>query len=298
MTRKKCAYLTMDDLSDFVSDATMSVTPMSRLGWDIEWVSWRDRRAHWDRFDAVYICTPWDYQDDVAAFLRVLERIDRSSALLINDIELVRWNLRKTYLRELEARGAAIVPSRWFDSMRGIDLDDVRRSFDVERLVIKPVVGANADHTYIIDPNPSRELDRMLHETFHNRPFFVQPYLDRIEREGEYSLFFFGGAYSHAIRKVPASGDFRSQEEHGADILSAKAPADLVETAGNIMRMLEPQPVYGRGDFLRGGDGEFLLMELELIEPSLYFRADDLSADRFAFAIDQHVRGMTEGAVS
>ena len=93
----------MDDLSDFVSDADLSVGPMAELGWSVDFVSWRDRSVDWDDYDAVYICTPWDYPDDPDAFFETLCAIDASNALLVNSLALVRWNLDKTYLRELLA---------------------------------------------------------------------------------------------------------------------------------------------------------------------------------------------------
>ena len=111
---KRCAYLTMDDIGTFVSDADLSLAPMAELGWAVDMVPWR-RAADWDDYDVVYICTPWDYQNDVPGFLQVLETIERSSATLVNSLELVLWNLEKTYLGELESRGADIVPSLYFD---------------------------------------------------------------------------------------------------------------------------------------------------------------------------------------
>ncbi|MDX1507694.1 MAG: hypothetical protein R3358_05405, partial [Woeseiaceae bacterium] len=110
----RCAYLTMDDIGDFVTDADLSFAPMQALGWSIDMVSWRETGVDWSAYDAVYICTPWDYPEDPAEFMRLLEAIDTSRAVLVNDIELVRWTLEKTYLRDLETRGADIVPSAWF----------------------------------------------------------------------------------------------------------------------------------------------------------------------------------------
>lgn len=275
----------MDDLGGFVSDADMSLAPMAGLGWDVDRVSWRDAGADWDAYDLVYICTPWDYQQDVAAFIAVLERIERSSATLVNGLSLVHWNLQKTYLRELESGGAAIVPSLWCEDFNRRDVASWFVAHASDKLVIKPVVGANADDTFVLTNPVSKGLLRTLETTFTNRAFFVQPFLDSIETEGEYSLFFFGGDYSHAILKKPEPGDFRSQEEHGAEILGTAAPDDLIETARSIVALVEPQPVYLRADFIRGRDGRLLLMELELIEPSLYFRTDPASAERFARAL-------------
>ena len=285
---RRCAYLTMDDIGDFVIDSDLSFAPMAELGWEVDMVPWR-RAVDWDDYDVVYICTPWDYQNDVAAFLDVLEAIERSSAQLVNSLQLVLWNLEKTYLGELEMRGADIVPSLFFECF---DADRVAACFaahETGRLVVKPVVGANADHIVVVTDPMSDAVVDALRQTYERRPFFVQPFMDSVQSEGEYSLFFFGGDYSHAILKQPRAGDFRTQEEHGADILSIEAPAALVETARQVLGVVNPQPVYVRADFVRGSGERFLLMELELIEPSLYFRTDPGSASRFARALTRAV---------
>ena len=280
---KRCAYLTMDDMGDFVSDAELSIAPMAELGWAVDMVPWR-RDVDWGEYDLVYICTPWDYQDDVDAFMDVLETIERSSALLVNSLDQVHWNLEKTYLRELEMRGADIVPSLFFDRF---DADRVAACFaahDTDRIVVKPVVGANADHISVLSQPLSAATVDELRQVFEDRPFFVQPFIDSVQAEGEYSLFFLGGDYSHAILKKPKQGDFRTQEEHGADILGVAAPEALVESAQSVLGVVNPQPVYVRADFVRGR-GRFLLMELELIEPSLYLRTDPGAPGRFAAAL-------------
>ena len=284
MMGRRCAYLTMDDIGNFVSDADLSFAPMAELGWEVEMVPWR-REVDWDDFDLVYICTPWDYQNDVAGFLHVLETIERSSATLVNSLELVLWNLEKTYLEELESRGADIVPSLYFDRFDAGRVGACFERYGSEQIVVKPVVGANSDHIYVLKEPPDAGLADELRRIYEQRPFFVQPFIDNVESEGEYSLFFFGGEYSHAILKKPKAGDFRTQEEHGADILAVEAPAELVETAASVLGVISPQPVYVRADYVREAGNRFLLMELELIEPSLYFRADPSSASRFARAL-------------
>ena len=283
---RRCAYLTMDDISGFVSDAELSFAPMAELGWDVEMVPWQSD-ADWNAYELVYICTPWDYQNDVAGFLDVLATIENSSARLVNSLDLVHWNLQKTYLRELETRGADIVPSRFFECF---DADRIAACFDeygTGTIVVKPVVGANSDNIFVLTRPLQDDLVDELSQVFADRPFFVQPFVDSVRSEGEYSLFFFGGEYSHAILKKPKPGDFRTQEEHGADILSVEAPAALVETARRVLGVVNPQPVYVRADFVRGAGERFLLMELELIEPALYFRTDPGSAGRFAGALSR-----------
>ena len=287
---KRCAYLTMQDPGDYVTDYDVSFPAMARLGWQVDTVPWRDNSIDWNRYDAVYLCTPWDYPEDAGLFLRILETIEASSAHLLNPLSLVRWSLTKTYLRDLEAKGAAIVRSIWFDD---IDAEQIPRWFEAletDKVVIKPDVGANAQDTYVLSAPVSAELAAHLLSTFADRPFFVQPFMHNVEDEGEYSLFFFNGEYSHAILKTPAAGDFRTQEEHGADIRSIAASARQIDTAHAVLALVDPQPVYVRVDFVRDDKDEFLLMELELIEPSLYLRTDAGAADRFARAFDERFR--------
>ncbi len=88
---RRCAYLTMDDSSGFVTDADLSVPAMAALGWTVEFVSWRTEDVDWDGYELVYICTPWDYQDDPDAYLAVLADIDQSAALLVNSVATVRY---------------------------------------------------------------------------------------------------------------------------------------------------------------------------------------------------------------
>ena len=105
---------------------------------------------------------------------------------------------------------------------------------------------------------------------------------------GDYALFFFSGEYSQAILTSPEAGDFRVQVEHGADVVSVEPSDELIEVASAVVARVDPQPVYVRADFVRGNDDQFLLMELELIEPSLYFRYDAGAAARFAAAFDRN----------
>jgi hypothetical protein len=265
---------------------------MSARGWQVETVAWREASADWESFDAVYICTPWDYPQHLQQFLEVLQCIEDSTAVLVNPLPLVHWTLQKTYLADLQQCGADIVPSCWFARFDGQQIADCFEEFDATRLIIKPTVGANAQDTYVLQQPLSAATMVMLQSTFRDRAFFVQPFVDNVQSEGEFSLFYFGGEYSHAILKVPKAGDYRVQEEHGGDIRSVQPCAALLVTGHRVLSLVEPQPVYVRADFVRGIDGRFLLMELELIEPSLYLRMDHGAAERFATAFDNYVSGV------
>jgi hypothetical protein len=283
----------MESTDGWSIDAELGFPPMEALGWQVDSVPWRKPGQNWNQFDAVYIGTPWDYPEDPEGFLRVLGDIDASSALLVNDLKLVHWSLAKTYLRDLEERGAAIVPSIWHDRMGSGTLDAAFEEHGTDRIIVKPVVSTNATHTYLLTRASARELESELMATFRNRPFVVQPFIESIQTEGEFSLFYFNCELSHATVKVPKRGDFRVQEEHGADVLSVQPEEALVDAGDLVMGLVEPMPAYARADFVRGPDGRFLVMELELIEPSMYLRMDSQAPQRFAEAFDWYVSNAT-----
>jgi hypothetical protein len=296
MSRKRCAFLTMDNADGWSIDADLGVAPLEARDWQVEWVPWRSAGIDWNRFDAVYIGTPWDYPEDLARFIGVLERIDASQAVLVNDLALVRWNLSKTYLRELESQGAAIVPSLWHERLEPGGLAAAFDRLGVDRIIAKPLVSTNATDTLLLTPESVRRRETSLLRTFSDRGLVIQPFVENIQKEGEYSLFYFGNRFSHAIRKIPKSRDFRVQEEHGARIEAVEPDAALVRCADRILQLVRPVPVYGRCDLVRAADGRFLLMELELIEPSLYLRMDAGAAERFAIEFERYVANGRRGA--
>lgn len=286
---KRCVFLTMDDTAGWSIDAELGIPPLNALGWTVETLPWRSGNADWDQLDAVYIGTPWDYPDDPDGFLAALAAIDRSCSVLVNPLSLVRWNLSKTYLRDLEEKGAAIVPSIWRDSLDAGMLDDLFAACNSEQVIIKPVVSTNAADTFLLGPDIDKQTREQLLRTFRQRPFVVQPFIRAILSEGEYSLFYLGGEYSHAIQKVPKATDFRVQEEHGGSIESVQPEPRLIQTADSVLAKVDPAPVYARCDFVRDDDGRFLVMELEIIEPSLYLRMNADAPLRFAKAFDRYV---------
>lgn len=292
--RLRCAFLVMENESAFVTDYRPGIPPLEARGWHVDCVPWRRPSVDWSAWHAVYIGAPWDYLDDPAGFLAVLGAIEAAGAVLVNPLELVRWNLDKRYLRDLEARGAAIVPSAWYD--RFADADPARwfEEHAADRVVIKPRVGANAADTFVLEQPLAAPMLRRLAKLFAERPFVVQPFVASIRDPGEYSLFYLGGALSHAIRKVPKPGDFRVQEEHGAAILAALPDAALASVGQAVMQLVTPAPAYARADFVRGDAGQWLLMELELVEPSLYLRMHPQAPERFARAFDRYARDRLE----
>jgi len=283
---KKCAFLTLDETGDFVIDDEHAIGPLNELGWQVSTVSWRQTHTPWRDFDAVIIRSTWDYWNDVPAFMETLERINTETSLA-NRLDLVRWNLAKTYLRDLEQKGVGIVPTLWASSLEADFHAKYRRQLGVDEIVVKPVVGANGEDAFRVSGADTGERMKKIAARFQDRDCMLQPFMSNIISEGEYSLFFFNGHYSHAILKIPAESEFRSQEERGAEIRSIVPHEKLLLRARQAMDTLSPAPLYARIDFIRDATDDFLVMELELIEPSLYLRMDPQAPVRFAKAIDR-----------
>lgn len=283
---RRVCFLSTDNLQGYTFDDDLAVGPLSRLGWSVETVSWRNVSVDWNDYAAVILRTTWDYQQAPDEFICALTRIDSSSACLENPLDIVRWNLSKEYLRDIEELGCPIVPTIWDQRYDESSFELWLTKLAVHEIIIKPTVSATAQNTYRLT-----KFDRGLIPTFASRGFMVQPFMPAIVTEGEYSLFYFGGRFSHAINKVPGQGDFRVQEEHGGIITPIEPAAEMLAAAGKTVAAIGREMLYARVDLVRDESGKFLLMELELIEPALYFRMDERSPVFFA---EQFHRRMNE----
>ena len=278
--KKRCAFLTMEDRAGFFINDHLLFEPMQRAGWAVQEIPWDQDGVEWARFDAVVIRSTWDYQNKPEAFLNTLQTIENETQLF-NPTAICKWNLTKTYLRDLQSCGVKIVPTNWLAVLTENELETAREWFQSSRLIAKPQIGANADDTYVIDLDNPGSFERPL-RTFCDKPLLLQPFVDSIQSEGEYSLFFFGGEFSHAIIKTPATGDFRVQEEHGGQIKSIFPADNLLQLGEKALRTIGQTLLYARVDIVVLSDESPAVIELELIEPSLYFDQCDNAAEMFA----------------
>lgn len=234
-------------------------------GLSVETVRWVDPAVDWKRFGAVLVFAAWDYQDDHTAFLAKLDAITAQGVPVFNPPDLVRWNIRKTYLREMEKRGVPIIPTLWPEHPTAQDVWDAFGAFGADDVILKRQVGAGARAQQRFSkhdlPPPGPVLDR---------PGMIQPFVPTIVTEGEFSFLFIDGEFSHALVKRAAEGDYRIQEAYGGK--SGRVdPSDADRRqARAVLDALDEPPLYARVDMVRGLDGSLLLMELEVIEPYLF----------------------------
>ncbi len=196
---------------------------------------------------------------------------------LINAPDVLLWNTRKTYLLDLARAGVRIILT---DTPRLSDATAVSEAFErfgTAEIVIKPLVSAGSHETYRLrrgDPLPAPAEDRM-----------IQPFLSSVASEGELSLFFFDGEFSHGAAKVAAQGDFRVQPQFGGKFTSYRPDAEALELAQKVLAAAPQDLAYARIDMLRDVEGRLALMELEAIEPDLYFAYAPDAGDAFGRAI-------------
>jgi glutathione synthase/RimK-type ligase-like ATP-grasp enzyme len=247
---------------------------------DSEVVVWDDAAVDWDAYDLVVVRSCWDYVPRREEFLTWAGTVPR----LANPADVLRWNTDKTYLRELEAAGVAIVPTAW--SARTVD--DLP---EADEHVVKPTVSAGAaDTARWNDPRAALEHGARLLAA--GRPTMTQPYVAAVDSDGETGLLVFGHTFSHAFRKgalLTRGDDPRDLPELKEDIRPRRPTAEQVAFADRVVSLardlLGTDLLYARVDVVTGADGRPALMELELTEPSFFLEHTPTGADAFLDAV-------------
>ena len=214
--------------------------------------------------DLVLPLFAWGYQRDVAGWYALLDRLEGEGLPVVNPVPVLRWNSDKAYLAELGAKGVAVVPTVEVDALDDASLTEAMSELATDEIVIKPAISGGADGTHRILPGAPIPADAL------GQRRLVQPMMPGILTEGEYSLFFFGGKFSHAIVKRPASGDFRVQEQFGGRETACEVSDAAQALAAAALVAAPAPPVYARVDMVGDALGTLHIMELELIEPSLF----------------------------
>ena len=305
--RPSVALATSVDWPDLSPDDGLIAPALARVGVDAEIAIWTEPRVAWVRYDLIVVRSCWDYHQDLPRWLDWIGALERRGCgmKLCNPPAVLRWNARKTYLRELAARGVSVVPTVW---LAGADLaswDALKAALEAtpwDEVVCKPAVAAGALATFRLPRANFAAFESVvslaLPDYVSRGPVMIQPYLSEIARDGEWSLIFFAGAFSHAVLKQPAMGDFRVQERHGGSTVAATPPAlvmaaaraTLAATNQTLSHGSDGALLYARVDMVVSA-GTPLLIELEITEPALFLgtaaasETTDVAADRLADAI-------------
>ena len=306
MTNPSVALVTARAARGTDYDMPLLLDALREAGADAHEVDWDGDTIDWSRFDLALLRSTWDYFERLPEFLAWAESVSRQTRLS-NPLGVIRWNTDKHYLADLQRAGVPVVPSAFVEPGEGAVnavnriLQDFphppsapspasggRKSRD---MVVKPAVGAGSrdaqrhsrDSRDAIVAHVQRLLDK-------NRSALLQPYLDRVDEHGETALLFFDGEFSHAIRKGPLlkRGAGSTTGLYAEETIEPRAPtADELAVAQHALAAIpfETPLLYARVDLIHGDDGAPRLLELELVEPSVFAAHAGSAARRFAAAI-------------
>ncbi|MGH7498750.1 MAG: ATP-grasp domain-containing protein [Gemmatimonadales bacterium] len=285
--RRRVALVTYHELPDLADDDRLLIPALARHELDAEPAVWNDPAVDWSRYAAAVVRSTWDYYHDVSAFFRWIARLEEYGVPLYNPPGVLRWNADKRYLRELASAGIPVVPTRWVENGDGVSLLDVLDECRWEEAVVKPAVSASAWETWKTSRTKAGAHEARFRRLVSRGTVMVQPFIAEVARDGEWSLLYLGGEFSHAVVKRARSGDFRVQPRHGGSVSLEQPSREIQSQAESVLRAALTDParsLYARVDGCVA-HGRFLLMELELLEPSLFLHLAPGAPERLARAL-------------
>lgn len=272
------AFITCAKYPDLIPDDNLLLTALRNKGYSCRAVVWHDAGIDWGSVRVVLLRSAWDYHMRFAEFCQWLEMVS-SQALLINHIDLLRWNIDKRYLQELGDRGFSVIPTVFLERRKPVTISALMEERGWPDIIVKPSVGLSGYGVKQIIRTPESLLEGQKHidDLPAQADVLVQPYLPSVIGYGERSLVFFGGEFSHCVKKMR----FPTSAPHPPETLVE--PNNFELTLGNeIIKNIFPKPVYARVDLLALEDNQPCLVELELIDPVLFFRCYAPAIENFA----------------
>jgi glutathione synthase/RimK-type ligase-like ATP-grasp enzyme len=249
-------------------------------GYAVDHQPWQGDFAVFQRADLILLRNNWDYHYDLAGFTAWLDRVETAALPIFNPIPLVRWNLHKRYLFDLQVRGVLIPTTR----VLAVDAEPepIFRELGWHEAIIKPLAGASSHLVERVSYDDLAHWSQRVRSQRADGDWLIQEFRSEIQQTGEWSLVFLAGVFSHAVVKQPDPGEFQLNSQYTEQIRRVTPPADLLRQAQQVIATLPTVPLYARVVAILSTQGEFLLLELELNEPSLYFTFAPEQAARFA----------------
>lgn len=286
MTGARIAIASCKKLPDREVDDMPFVEALAARGAVAETIPWDDAATDWSAFDACVIRTTWDYTARRDEFVAWARRVAATTPIF-NPPDIIEWNTHKGYLRQVASGGVPIIDTVWLDRGTDVDLEAVLRERGWQRGFMKPAVGASSESTCRFDRTPEALSRATTHarSVLASHDLLLQPYLESVESEGEASAILIDGVVTHCVRKIPVKGDYRVQDDYGASDELFDASEAFLDIARRAGACAADDLLYARADFLLDGGGHWRLTELELVEPSLFFRHCPEAAEHLATSL-------------
>jgi glutathione synthase/RimK-type ligase-like ATP-grasp enzyme len=253
-------------------------------GVDVVQPCWDDPDVAWEAFDVVAVRTTWDYFARREEFLAWAEVVAKATRL-VNPLDVLRWNTHKSYLIELEERGAPVVPTAWLGQGDRVELAEVLAARGWPSAVVKPAVGGGGEGLVRVGPGEAGRAQPDLDRLLASGDVLVQPYLDAVEEAGELSVVLVEGDVTHVVRKRPRTGEYRVHEHRGGTYERVEPTADVVALARWMVESTGQELVLARLDLIEDEVGALQVVELEATEPDLYLEHAPEAAETLALAL-------------
>ncbi|HEU5358038.1 MAG TPA: hypothetical protein VFU45_02870 [Gemmatimonadales bacterium] len=277
----RIAFVTSQALHDLTPSDRLAAAALRARGADVVPAVWTDPTVRWEGFDRVVVRSPWDYFAHQDRFLDWFDTLDCAGVPVENPTSILRWNLDKIYLRELDI---PVVATEWVAQAGTLDLPAILRRRDWRRAVIKPTISAGGHDTWTVDAGNAAAIGERMAPVLGRCGLMIQPFVEQVRTRGEISFLFFRKEFSHAVLKKPKAGEFRVQVEYGGSAEAFTPSPALVTQAERVVRAVKGDLLYARVDGV-DVDGEFQLMELEVLEPDLFLGHSPRAPERFAEAV-------------
>lgn len=276
----RVAIATCQNIPEPDPDEKAVVAALERAGIAPSVLAWDDPAAPFAEHDLVVIRSTWNYFERVEEFVAWAESVAKATRLL-NPPSIIGWNAKKTYLRELEGRGVDVVPTEFVEKGAKRSMADLLRDRGWEKVVVKPTVSAGSFRTERFGAAEIEPAQRFLDDLVRDRDAMVQKWMASVDSYGERSLVWIDGEVTHAIRKSPRFAG-------GSECVSAEVPIadDERAFATKALAPVASELLYARVDMVRDAETDRLrIMELELVEPSLFFLQAPRALERFVAAV-------------
>ena len=290
-------------IDNLLTEDGLVMDALVACGLTVDRKAWCDDRMDWSQTKSALFRTTWDYFDRWDTFSPWQHRVQAQTRLL-NAASIVHWNLDKHYLRDLEQRGVKVVPTAYVRRGSTLTLFELMTQHGWSDVVIKPAIAGAAVDTYRVtrlgavtalspEPPTAEDTESLWHWLLAQQDTLVQPFLSNVVECGEKSLIWIDGEVTHGVLKRAKSGDFRVQDDHGGTVAPLEVTQDDKRLAQDIMTKCRAHcasqgweaPLYARVDLMRHEEGQWLVSELEMVEPELWFRFHPEAAHTLAQAI-------------
>lgn len=252
---------------------------------------WNDLSFDWSNTKTALFRSTWDYFDQFNKFQTWLNHVN-NQCILINSYQQINWNLDKHYLQDLQNWDLPVPESVFVNSSSNTELKIIADQKKWKHIVIKPTISGAARHTYSLKNEEIENFQTTWKKLTKNEDFIVQEFQKNVIIKGEIALMLFGGEYSHAVLKKAKKGDFRVQDDFGGTVESIQPSDEIIQLAEKVIQKLNPTPIYSRVDIILDNYDQPVIIELELIEPELWFRYKEESAKKLGFLVKEFLNNL------